>query len=249
MYNHYYETYESLPLLCPPINYTCRTSRSSKSSGRNSAPTDYSSLTDSQFLFGSQICQDISQPTSLEPSVQSRHQKNSQQNSQDSDPSIFLKYQSKPYLFSGDSKEKGPLHFAGKSKSILEQFEEDKKKAKDKHDRVFAKGLASVAAHLRLQGIHVYPYLDDWLIRACSWELVEGHTEATVRLISDLGFSINYPKPCLTPTQNALFLGIRLNMVSCLASPLEERIAAILGKVQRLSSVLELSLHSKSFVV
>ncbi|XP_078515447.1 interactor of HORMAD1 protein 1 [Lissotriton helveticus] len=106
----------------------------SRSSSR-SVPSDYSTLTDSQFLFGSQNCQDVSQPTSLETSVQTRQLKTSQQNSSDSDPSVFLRYQSKPYLFCGDGKDKGPLHFgATKSKGILDQFEEDRKKAKDKHD-------------------------------------------------------------------------------------------------------------------
>ncbi|MEE6502340.1 hypothetical protein FKM82_004489 [Ascaphus truei] len=116
-----------------------------RSSGRSSNPSDYSSLTDSQFLFGSQFCPDISQPTSLELPAQSKQQKNSQHNSQDSDPSVFLKYQTKPHLYSGDFKDMGSfLHFgAGKSKGILEQFEENKKKAKEKSDNEQLNNLVS----------------------------------------------------------------------------------------------------------
>lgn len=100
--------------------------------------------------------------------------------------------------------------------------------------RVFTKCLAPVAAQLRREGIHVYPYLDDWLIRAKTRELAVAHTARTVQLLTDLGFSVNYAKSHLVPAQDALFLGARLNTVSLLASPSEERTRTILGKVQRM---------------
>ncbi|XP_050813351.1 interactor of HORMAD1 protein 1 isoform X2 [Gopherus flavomarginatus] len=112
-------------------------SKTNKSSSRSSAPSDYSSLSDSQFLFGSQFCPENSQsaPVPLECSAQSRQQKSSQQNSQDSEPSIFTKYQTKPQLFGGDEKEKNSFNFGvGKLKNVLEQFDVNKKKVKDKHD-------------------------------------------------------------------------------------------------------------------
>ncbi|XP_034631443.1 interactor of HORMAD1 protein 1 [Trachemys scripta elegans] len=53
----------------------------------------------------------------------------------ESEPSIFTKYQTKPQLFGGDEKEKGSFDFGvGKLKNVLEQFEVNKKKIKDKHD-------------------------------------------------------------------------------------------------------------------
>lgn len=55
-----------------------------------------------------------------------------------SEPSIFTKYQTKPQLFGEDTKDGGlfPLPLSvGKSKGLLEQFEEKKKRAKDKCDR------------------------------------------------------------------------------------------------------------------
>ncbi|XP_004715282.1 interactor of HORMAD1 protein 1 [Echinops telfairi] len=108
-----------------------------KSSNWNNNQSDYSILSDSQFLFGSQFCPENSETLSgpLEIGTHSRHPKQSQQNSLDSEPSIFTKYQTKPKLFGGDTKDGSlfPLPLsAGKSKGLLEQFEEKKKREKDK---------------------------------------------------------------------------------------------------------------------
>ncbi|KFQ53519.1 Coiled-coil domain-containing protein 36, partial [Pelecanus crispus] len=66
-----------------------------KFSIRSSAPSDYSSLSDSQPLFGSQFCPENVQlavaPLELDTQLE-------QHNSQDSEPSIFTKYQTKPQL-------------------------------------------------------------------------------------------------------------------------------------------------------
>ncbi|NWI33126.1 IHO1 protein, partial [Sula dactylatra] len=66
-----------------------------KFSTRSSVPSDYSSLSDSQLLFGSQFClenvQSAAAPLELGTQL-------GQQNSQDSEPSIFTKYQTKPQL-------------------------------------------------------------------------------------------------------------------------------------------------------
>ncbi|XP_036724001.1 interactor of HORMAD1 protein 1 [Balaenoptera musculus] len=114
-------------------------SGATKSSNWNNNQTDYSSLSDSQFLFGSQFCPESSETpsTPLDFGVHLRHPKQSQQNSLDSEPSIFTKYQTKPQLFGRDTKDGSlfPLPLSvGKSKGLLEQFEEKKKSAKDKCD-------------------------------------------------------------------------------------------------------------------
>lgn len=59
--------------------------RATKSSNLNNNQTDYSSLSDSQFLFGSQFCPESSQTlsTALDSEVHLRHPKQSQQNSLD----------------------------------------------------------------------------------------------------------------------------------------------------------------------
>ncbi|XP_066183177.1 interactor of HORMAD1 protein 1 [Sylvia atricapilla] len=100
---------------------------------RSSTASDYSSLSDSQLLFGSQFCPENVQSAAapLELGTQP-----GQQNSQDSEPSIFTKYQTKPQLFDEETREKGSLNFgAVRVKSVLENFEENKNKIKDKYDR------------------------------------------------------------------------------------------------------------------
>ncbi|NWX93612.1 IHO1 protein, partial [Nothoprocta pentlandii] len=69
--------------------------RPNKFSVRGSAHSDYSSLSDSQLLFGSQFCPENTQAATapLELGTQL-----GPQNSQDSEPSIFTKYQTKPQL-------------------------------------------------------------------------------------------------------------------------------------------------------
>ncbi|XP_076201981.1 interactor of HORMAD1 protein 1 [Aptenodytes patagonicus] len=121
-----------------------------KFSIRSSAPSDYSSLSDSQLLFGSQFCPENVQSAAapLELGTQL-----GQHNSQDSEPSIFTKYQTKPQLFDEDAKEKGSLNFgAGRVKSVLENFEVNKNKIKDKYDReVLSTFISSIKD--RLQGL------------------------------------------------------------------------------------------------
>ncbi|XP_075014887.1 interactor of HORMAD1 protein 1 [Calonectris borealis] len=121
-----------------------------KFSIRSSAPSDYSSLSDSQLLFGSQFCPENVQSAAapLELGTQL-----GQHNSQDSEPSIFTKYQSKPQLFDEDTKEKGSLNFgAGRVKNVLENFEVNKNKIKDKYDReVLSTFISSIKE--RLQGL------------------------------------------------------------------------------------------------
>ncbi|XP_007425436.2 interactor of HORMAD1 protein 1 [Python bivittatus] len=110
---------------------------SHKSSGWNSAPSDHNSMSDSQFLFGSQFCPENSQCASapVELSIQQRQDKSSQQNSQENELSIFAKYQSKPQLFGREEKENVSLNnLAGRFKGVLEQFEQNKKKIKEKYD-------------------------------------------------------------------------------------------------------------------
>ncbi|XP_021265432.1 interactor of HORMAD1 protein 1 isoform X2 [Numida meleagris] len=116
---------------------------------RSSALSDYSSLSDSQLLFGSQVCpENVQAAAPLELGMQL-----GQHNSQDSEPSIFTKYQAKPQLFDEDTREKGLLNFgAGRGKRILENFEANKNKIKDKYDReVLSTFISSI--NDRLQGL------------------------------------------------------------------------------------------------
>ncbi|XP_064414828.1 uncharacterized protein LOC135357146 [Latimeria chalumnae] len=79
--------------------------------------------------------------------------------------------------------------------------------------RVFTKVLSLAAAHLRRQGIFVYPYLDDWLIRGNSEEEVARSLSTTMHLLSALGFVLNLVKSQLRPVQNITFIGAVLDAV------------------------------------
>uniref|UniRef100_G1N8M0 Coiled-coil domain containing 36 n=1 Tax=Meleagris gallopavo TaxID=9103 RepID=G1N8M0_MELGA len=116
---------------------------------RSSALSDYSSLSDSQVLFGSQFCpENVQSAAPLELGMQL-----GQHNSQDSEPSIFTKYQTKPQLFDEDTREKGLLNFgAGQGKRVLENFKANNNKIKDKYDReVLSTFISSI--NDRLQGL------------------------------------------------------------------------------------------------
>ncbi|XP_031707371.1 interactor of HORMAD1 protein 1 [Anarrhichthys ocellatus] len=92
---------------------------------RNGATSGYSSFTDSQLFFGSQFWPENSQGLSQDMSLSSR---TSQQSSQEgSDPKFSSSYHTKPFLF-GDLKDKS------KTFGILDTFEEEKKRAKEKMD-------------------------------------------------------------------------------------------------------------------
>ncbi|XP_063797150.1 interactor of HORMAD1 protein 1 isoform X2 [Pseudophryne corroboree] len=103
---------------------------------QNAGVNDHGSLTDSQFLFGSQFCPESSQSGSLDYSTQGKYQKTAKLSSQDSNPSIYQKYQAKPPLYNIDCKERGTFQSFGssKAKDIMEQFEESKRKTKEKQD-------------------------------------------------------------------------------------------------------------------
>ncbi|CAB1353985.1 unnamed protein product [Coregonus sp. 'balchen'] len=103
-----------------------------KITSRNGATSDYSSLTDSQFLFGSQFWPENSQGMSQDMGFSNRTS-GSSQSQEASEPKILSNYHSKPFLF-GDGKDKGkaPSFTSGKAIGVLDRFEEDKKKAKEK---------------------------------------------------------------------------------------------------------------------
>ncbi len=77
--------------------------------------------------------------------------------------------------------------------------------------RTFTKCMDAALAPLRLQGIRVLNYLDDWLILAHSRELVSRHRDIVLRHINSLGLRMNAKKSVLLPSQRTLFLGVRLD--------------------------------------
>jgi hypothetical protein len=73
-------------------------------------------------------------------------------------------------------------------------------------------------APLRLSGLRILTYIDDWLIIAKSKE----------KHITSLGFKVNASKNNLTPSQNVIFLGLVLNSISMRARLSQGRVRSLM---------------------
>ncbi|KAL0978172.1 hypothetical protein UPYG_G00167000 [Umbra pygmaea] len=99
---------------------------------RNGATSDYSSLTDSQFLFGSQFWPENTQGTSQDKGISNRTS-GSSQSQEANEPKLVSSYHTKPFLFGdGKDKVKAQCFSSGSAVGILDRFEEEKNKARDK---------------------------------------------------------------------------------------------------------------------
>ena len=64
---------------------------------------------------------------------------------------------------------------------------------------VFPRVVATPVAHLRLQGIQIFYYIDDWLLVAESQTLLLSHLQTTLQLSQSLVFITNREKSMLVP--------------------------------------------------
>ena len=90
--------------------------------------------------------------------------------------------------------------------------------------RIFTKLASSVVRILRMRGIQIVAYLDDWLIWASSPRLCQEALEETMSLLQNLGFRINLKKSRLTPQRVFVWLGLKWDLRShTLSIPLQKR--------------------------
>ena len=99
---------------------------------------------------------------------------------------------------------------------------------------VFSRIVATVIAHLRLQGIRIFYYLDDWLLVAESHSLLHSHLQATLQLAQSLGFIVNLKQSVLTPQRMPVYLGASLDIPRLIACPVERRVVALQSLIQEL---------------
>lgn len=100
--------------------------------------------------------------------------------------------------------------------------------------RVFTKLIKPIAAYLRKRGIRIIVYLDDFLILGSSIEESKANTQLTLDLLQWLGFTINWEKSILVPTQTLTFLGLSIDSQTMSLSLPEKKIQNIQSKCQRL---------------
>ncbi|XP_056093378.1 uncharacterized protein LOC130072339 [Rhinichthys klamathensis goyatoka] len=84
-------------------------------------------------------------------------------------------------------------------------------------------------APLRISGLRILTYIDDWLIIAESKEKVLQDTDRVLAHITSLGFQVNVSKSNFTPSQNVIFLGLELNSVSMRARLSQERVRSLMN--------------------
>lgn len=77
--------------------------------------------------------------------------------------------------------------------------------------RTFSKILIAPVAHLRSQGVHIYPFLDDLLLRAPTRVQAARDVSRALSVLSQAGFVVNYPKSQLIPVQRLEHLGLILD--------------------------------------
>ena len=75
--------------------------------------------------------------------------------------------------------------------------------------RVFTKVMAPIVSYLRSHQVYVYPYLDDWLVRAASIQEVIRSRDLVLQVIQRVGLILNAKKSHLTPSQDLVFIGGR----------------------------------------
>lgn len=72
---------------------------------------------------------------------------------------------------------------------------------------VFTKCMTVVEAYLRKRGIHVFPHLNDWLVRDKSRDQVLCHGQFTLCLFNHLSLILNKGKSTLIPMQKIDIIG------------------------------------------
>lgn len=67
-----------------------------------------------------------------------------------------------------------------------------------------------VVAHLWLQEVSIFQYIDDWLLLTSSRDILLCHVQLMTTFLQSLGI-VNSKKSCLTPTQCLPFIGAILD--------------------------------------
>ncbi|KAI2647838.1 Transposon Ty3-G Gag-Pol polyprotein [Labeo rohita] len=99
--------------------------------------------------------------------------------------------------------------------------------------RTFTKCVDAALAPLRLQGIRILNYIDDWLILAQSEMEAVRHRDVVLAHMKALGLRLNAKKSVLSPLQRTTYLGVVWDSTMMQARLSPARIESILTAVKR----------------
>ncbi len=100
--------------------------------------------------------------------------------------------------------------------------------------RIFTKCVDAALVPLRLQGIRIMNYIDDWLILAQSHQLAVRHRDVVLAHMKELGLQLNAKQSVLSPLQRTTFLGVVWDSTSMQARLSPARIESIMSAVKRI---------------
>lgn len=80
--------------------------------------------------------------------------------------------------------------------------------------RMVVKCTEVAIAPLREAGMRLAMYIDDWLLAAQSLQQTQAHARLLTSHLAALGFTVNWEKSVLIPTQNIKFIGLSLDLAA-----------------------------------
>ena len=105
--------------------------------------------------------------------------------------------------------------------------------------RVFKKLMKVPIALLRKLNIRLIIYLDDILILTSDLKEIEMARDTVIFLLTHLGFTINFQKSVVQPTQKIQFLGVEVDSLSLKLSPPREKVELIVSQCKTLLAATE----------
>ncbi|KAI2655571.1 Transposon Ty3-I Gag-Pol polyprotein [Labeo rohita] len=109
--------------------------------------------------------------------------------------------------------------------------------------RTYTKCMDAALAPLRLQGIRILNYIDDWLILARSQELALRHRDVVLAHLRSLGLRLNAKKSVLSPAQRTTYLGVVWDSITMQAQLSPARVESILNTLKNIKLGHKVTLH------
>ena len=103
---------------------------------------------------------------------------------------------------------------------------------------IYTKIVNMVGQRLRLDGVKIFQYLDDWLIYSESRTDLVAQTNHIIRMLDNLGLVINHKKSTLVPTQSIDFLGANIDLKEGRVRPKTQNVKKILSQLMAMKTAV-----------